>query len=549
MRYVCLLLIFLCLCTASRPLIAEDTVSTESSTTVQTNTSLKQATEETPLPIETDEPQKEDSTEKTFLQSFDHKFATYIVTPIAKVLFFSVLPEKTQEEIDNGEKQVNLPLILLILALGAVFFTFRYTFINIRLCSHALKCIRGKFDNPEDAGEISHFKALTSALSATVGLGNIAGVAVAITTGGPGAVFWMWCLALFGMSMKFSSCTLAQIYRRINDKGEVLGGPMVYLEEGLKEKGMATLGKIFGVMFAVCTLFGAIGAGNMYQSNQTYELIANKFSETPTALPFVVGIILAFLVGAVILGGIKRIGNVTSKLVPSMCVIYSLLCLWIILSNITTVPEMFASIFSQAFAPQAAFGGLLGVFVAGIQRAAFSNEAGLGSAAIAHAAAKTKEPVREGAVAMLGPFIDTIVVCTMTALAILITKAHESGKDGITVTAQAFSSIGDFAPYLLLVMVIIFAYSTIISWGYYGERAILYLFGHKGLLPYRIIYVLLVTIGPLLTLKSILNFSDVMLFSMAFPNIIGMVLLSGKVRTLAKDYIARLASGEIQEYQ
>jgi AGCS family alanine or glycine:cation symporter len=438
-----------------------------------------------------------------------------------------------------------------VLFAGGVFFTIRYGFVNVRLFRHSVQVIRGKFDKPEDHGEVSHFQALTSALSATVGLGNIAGVAVAISVGGPGAVFWMWFTAFFGMSMKFSSCTFAHLYRRIDDEGRVLGGPMVYLHEGLRElhPGLNIVGRIFAVIFASFIILAAFGAGNMFQGNQTVSIIAMQFfdgSDSP-ALKLALGSFLAVLVGMVIIGGIRRIGEITSKLVPAMCLFYCGICLVIIVLNIQHVPGMLGSIFAGAFSAKAAYGGFVGVLVQGMRRAAFSNEAGLGSAAIAHAAARTEEPIREGVVAMIGPFIDTIVVCSMTALAILITGAHENtGMEGVQITAVAFGELGKLAPLVLCLAVFVFAYSTMISWGYYGERCVEYLFGARGITPYRILYVLTLVVGPLLSLGSVLDFADMVLLTLAFPNIIGMALISKKVKVMADDYVARLRSGEMK---
>ena len=414
--------------------------------------------------------------------------------------------------------------------------------------------MRGKFDKEGDEGEISHFQALTSALSATVGLGNISGVAVAIATGGPGAVFWMWLIALFGMSLKFTSCAFAQLYRRVKSDGTVLGGPMVYLEEGLRERfpRFSFGAKAFGVVYACFTVMAAFGGGNMFQSNQTFKIVASRFEGVTQSHAWIFGLIMAALVAIVIIGGIKRIGEVTSKLVPTMCLFYCVCCLIIILRNFSAVPDMFAGIFSNALRPNAMWGGILGVLITGAKRAAFSNEAGLGSAAIAHAAAKTDEPIREGVVAMIGPFIDTIVVCTMTALTILITQSHlnpEGGMaagEGIELTTNAFATLGPFVPNLLCVAVFIFAYSTMISWSYYGERAIEYLVGERGVMPYRFVYVLFVVLGPILSLKAVIGFSDMMLFSMAFPNIIGMILLSGLLAPKVNDYMRRLKSGEMK---
>lgn len=445
---------------------------------------------------------------------------------------------------------VKMPLIVFIMLCGGIFFTFRFGFINLRLFKHAFDVAFGRYDNrdaKDKDGEVSHFQALTAALSATVGLGNIAGVAVAISQGGPGAVFWMWITAFFGMSLKFSSCTLAIMYRTVGTQGKVLGGPMVYLSQGLKEIGREKLGKFFGALFAVCAIMSSFGGGNLFQSNQTYAIISTNF---PSIHPLVVGVTLSFFAAIVLVGGIRRIGEVTSRLVPFMCGFYVLSCLFIVLTNIHDVPFMFADIFRSAYSPDAVYGGFLGVLVIGITRASFSSEAGLGSAAIAHSAAKTKEPIREGLVGMIEPFIDTHMVCTMTALAILITKAHvgvEAGVGGVEITAAAFSSIHPVMPYLLMMAIIVFAYSTVISWSYYGERATEYLFGNSigpaAIKLYRTVYVFVIILGPLLTLGNVVDFADLMLLSMAFPNILGMVLLSRVTKRKVLEYQQKLKSG------
>ncbi len=455
---------------------------------------------------------------------------------------------------------VKFPVVLLVLIFGGIFFTLRYGLINVRMFRHALDVIRGRFDRPEDAGEVSHFQALTSALSATVGLGNIAGVAAAIAMGGPGAIFWMWAAAFCGMSLKFTSCSLAQYYRRVKPDGSILGGPMVYLEEGIRDRypALAGLGKVFGIAFAIFTVLAAFGGGNMFQANQTFKIMSDQFGIAGD-MAWLVGLVMAGLVGLVIIGGIRRIGEVTSKLVPAMCAFYCLVCCVILITNYTQIPAMLGSILTEAFTLEAGWGGLLGgAILMGCRRAAFSNEAGLGSAAIAHAAAKTDEPIREGIVAMIGPFIDTILVCTMTALTILVTKSNldpttglpfagdVSNEKGVELTAAAFATLGPWAPKLLCIAVVVFAYSTMISWSYYGERAVEYLWGERGIVPYRIVYVLFVTIGPVVSLSSVLDFSDMMLFSMSFPNILGMILLSGFVSQQARDYVARLRTGEIK---
>ncbi len=505
-----------------------------------------------------DQPSVASETEEVQELSFGQKWQDSVnlafdtvVPTLESVLFCKVLP------VGYGE---DFPVVLLVLIFGGIFFTLRYGFINVRMFRHSIDVLRGRFDRPEDEGEVSHFQALTSALSATVGLGNIAGVAAAIAMGGAGAIFWMWIAAFFGMSLKFTSCSLAQYYRRVKPDGSVLGGPMVYLEEGIKDRypSLAPLGRIFGVAFAIFTVLAAFGGGNMFQGNQTFKIMSDEFG-VPDDKAWLVGLIMAAFVGMVIIGGIRRIGEVTSKLVPAMCAFYCFVCLTIIFANSGEVWLMLKSIVVQAFTHEAGFGGLLGVAIyQGTRRAAFSNEAGLGSASIAHAAARTDEPIREGIVAMIGPFIDTIVVCTMTALTILITKSNidpstnlpfagaVTGEQGVELTAAAFSTLGDWAPKLLCVAVVIFAYSTMISWSYYGERAIEYLFGERGIKPYRIVYVLVVTFGPMLSLSSVIAFSDMMLFSMGFPNILGMILLSGVVSKHARNYLDRLRTGEIK---
>ncbi|MHA1539358.1 MAG: alanine/glycine:cation symporter family protein [Alphaproteobacteria bacterium] len=448
---------------------------------------------------------------------------------------------------------VQLPLVLFVLVLGGLFFTFSYGFINVRLFRHAFDVILGKYDNPKDVGQISHFQALTSALSATVGLGNIAGVAIAIQLGGPGAVFWLWMVAFFGMSMKFSSCTFAQIYRRVTPGGRIVGGPMVYLEEGFKQRfGLPRVGKIVGVLYASVIVFAALGAGNLFQVNQTYELLT---SQVPffAGYPLLFGGIMAVLVGSVVIGGISRIGEVTCRLVPTMVGFYVVSCLLIIGLNIEQVPHLFGEIFRQAFSPDAAFaGGFIGVMIQGLKRGAFSNEAGIGTAAIIHAAAKTDEPVREGVVAMIGPFIDTHLICTMTALAVLVTGAHLdpafAGK-GVEITAQTFGSLGAFAPIVLLVAVFTFAYSSIISYSYYGVRAVEYLFGKRFNRVWQIVFVAVIFLGPLLSLKNIIDFTDLSFLALAFPNIIGMALLSKQIREMTKDYVTRLKAGKMKTYK
>lgn len=442
---------------------------------------------------------------------------------------------------------LSLPFVVVWLAFFGVYFTARLGFINFRLFKHAFKVLAGKYDDPNNPGEVTHFKALTSALSATVGLGNIAGVAFAISRGGPGAVFWLWVTAFFGMTLKYSECTLAQRYRRVDEKGHVLGGPMLYLREGFARLNHARIGKFLAGLFAVLCIGASFGGGNMFQANQTFTLLKGQFSLLES--PWVVGFFLAFFIAIVIIGGIRRIGEVTSLMVPGMCGFYCIVCLVIILANVGQVPAMFASIFREAFTAEAGWGAVVGVIIQGVQRASFSNEAGMGSAAIAHSAARTDDPVHEGVVGLIEPFIDTHLVCTMTSLAILITGAHLQDLQGIEVTAYAFGTLGAVLPKLLAVAACVFAYSTAISWSYYGERAVEYLFGYG--LPtriYKIVFVLFAFIAPAVSIAEVLNFSDTMLLSMAIPNAIGMLVLSRELRQLTVAYIKRLKSGQMKEY-
>ena len=449
-----------------------------------------------------------------------------------------------------------VPLIIWVLVLGGIYYSFYFGWISLRGFRHSIDVIRGRYDDPNDPGEISHFQALTSALSATIGLGNIAGVAIAVSLGGPGAVFWMLLTALFGMSSKLASCTLAIMYRKIHPDGRISGGPMYYLEHGLANKGLKSLGRVFAILFAIFTIGGSLGGGNMFQVNQTVEILTTV-SPAVGEYNWALGILFALLISLVIIGGIKRIGRVTSRIVPFMCLLYVAASLIIILSHIGDVPAMIATIFREAFSPQAMYGGFLGVLVVGIKRAAFSNEAGLGSAAFAHAAARTNEPAREGMVAMIGPFIDTIVICLMTALVCMITgvytdpqfQASEGFIVGAKMTSAAFDSFLPGARYVLAIGVMLFAYSTMISWSYYGERAWEYLFGSRFNLIFRVIFVVFVVFGSVVTLKNVLDFTDMLILSMAFPNIIGGIILSPQIKACLQEYWGRLKSGEMKRYK
>ena len=480
-------------------------------------------------------------------------FGDVVVRPLVEIFFFDLIfwdnpatglegeaLEKAQEE------NKRLPIIVTWLVLGAIFFTVRMGFINLRAFVHAIEVTRGKYDKPDDEGEVSHFQALASALSATVGLGNIAGVAIAVAAGGPGAVFWMIVAGFLGMSSKFTECTLGQLYRVVDDRGHVSGGPMRYLSAGLDDIAMGLLGKVLAVFFALLCIGASFGGGNMFQSNQSFELVSVA---VPALADFnwAYGLFMAVLVGAVIIGGIKRIGTVAGYVVPFMCGVYILAGLFIILVNITQVPAAFMSIVGQAFSPEAGFGGFLGVLVTGFQRAAFSNEAGIGSASIAHSAAATDEPVREGIVALLEPFIDTIVICTMTWLVVVITGAYTGDAKGAAMTSEAFGSAISWFPNLLAVAVFFFAFSTMISWSYYGERCWSTLFGARSSIVYKVLFLVCTFFGPILQIGNVLDFSDLMILGMALPNILGLLLLSGKVRGALDDYWGRFRRGEMKQ--
>ena len=451
---------------------------------------------------------------------------------------------------------VQLPFIVIWLIVAAVFLTVRMRFINLLGFWHALRVVAGRYTDPNEPGDVSHFQALTTALSATVGLGNIAGVAIAITLGGPGATFWMIVAGLIGMTAKFTECTLGQMYRTIGSDGRVLGGPIRYLSQGLSERGMPGTGRFLAVAFAVLCIGGSFGGGNSFQVNQSMSAIQETVPWLADA-PWAYGLLMTTLVGIVIIGGIKRIANVTSRLIPFMSAIYIAASLVVIIANLSVVPEALVAIFVQAFSPEAAYGGFIGVLVTGFQRAAFSNEAGIGSASIAHSAARTKHPVREGFVALLEPFIDTVVICTMTALVIIITGAYNNpdyaqlitNAQGAALTSRAFSEYSTWFPYVLSLAVLLFALSTMISWSYYGERCSVWLFGPAASKYYKVAFLFFAFLGSIVTATNVLDFGDLMLLGMALPNLVGVYLLQGKVRTALDDYWQRLRAGEYQVFK
>lgn len=511
-------------------------------------------------------------TELTISQRINRTF-TPVVNALADVLFWDpfsaagvydevVRDEKGKPVRNESGEIITAPIKLIVvwLIFGGLFFTIFMRFISIRAFGHAIQLIRGKYDKPGSGGEVSHFQALTTALSATVGLGNIAGVAIAVAIGGPGATLWMILAGLLGMSSKFTECTLGVKYRKINAKGEVSGGAMYYLRNGLKKKNLGILGHILAVTFAILVIGGSVGGGNMLQSNQAFKQFESFF-------PFMehhgfwYGLVMAFLVGLVIIGGIKSIARVTSRIVPFMALLYVGTALLIIAMNIENTGHAFRLIWDGAFSADAMKGGFIGVLIFGFQRGAFSNEAGVGSASIAHAAARTEEPVSEGIVALLEPFVDTVVICTMTALVIIFTGyAEDPGNlEGVELTSAAFGKVFPWFPYLLLLAVTLFAFSTLISWSYYGLKGFDYLFGgfSKKLFGtrrvsntiYQLIFLGAIIIGASSSLDAVMDFSDMMVLCMAFPNIIGLLILAPEVKRDLKYYWSGLKNGEIKAYK
>jgi AGCS family alanine or glycine:cation symporter len=453
-------------------------------------------------------------------------------------------------------------MIVLLVGTG-IFLTIRLGLIQFRFLRHAIRCVQGKYDDPNDVGDVSHFRALCAALSATIGTGNIAGVATAIVVGGPGAVFWMWVTAVVGMATKFTSCALAVKYRRLHADGSVSGGPMYILSMGLRYKG---LGKILGGLFALFGVLASFGIGNMTQANSVIGglkyMLPGPWSEPQTFLggiltaspvALVGGLALTILVGLVILGGIRRIAHVASWIVPVMCIIYITGCLYILVSHYDKLGPAFALIFKYAFTPYAVGGGAAGIALRttiskGVARGVFSNESGLGSAPIAHAAARTHEMVREGMVAMLGPFIDTLIICTMTALTILVTDAYKGDLNGAELTAEAFSlGLSGWGHFIVGISLAFFAYSTAIAWSYYGDRCAEYLFGAWAVPVYRVIFVCLIFVGAVSKLALVWTISDIFNALMAIPNLIGLILLSGVVAHETRDYLKRLKDGAFDQ--
>lgn len=471
---------------------------------------------------------------------------------VSKVVFIPIW----KGEIGVGENKVDLevPFVLLWLAGGAIFFTIFFKFINLRGFGLALKTVRGKYSSKDDPGEITHFQALTAAVSGTVGLGNIAGVAIAISVGGPGAAFWMVVMGLCGMSSKFAECTLGVKYRQIGHDGKVHGGPMLYLTRGFAERGFGPLGKTLAVFFSICAIGASFGGGNMFQINQATSQLVNVTGGAMEGYRWLVGLVVAVLVGGVIIGGISRIGKITASLVPAMTILYIIGCLIVLGTHLDRIGPTFGLIFEKAFSGEAMAGGLIGTLLQGIRRAAFSNEAGIGSAPIAHAAVKTRFAASEGLVALLEPFVDTVLICTMTALVVIVTGDYmHQGVDGITITSDSFSSVVPWFSYVLSIAVILFALSTLITWSYYGLQAWKFLFGksHVADLIYKVIFCGVIILGAAMSPGAVIDFSDAMLFSMSFANLIGVYFMLPVIKKeLAKfkAFAKRVDAGEDMDH-
>jgi len=469
-----------------------------------------------------------------------NEFVQPITDIISSFIFFSV-------KIGSAD----VPLIVAWLILGAIFFTGYLGFINIRGFKHAIDIVRGKFSDPTHDGEITHFQALTAAVSGTVGIGNIAGVAITVSLGGPGAIFWLIVAGLVGMSTKFVECTLGVKYRQVNADGSVSGGPMYYLRDGLAKRGMTGLGKFLGIFYAISIVIGCLGIGNMFQSNQAFVQLVQVTGGEAGALAdkgWLVGLVLAAMVALIIIGGIKSIATVTSKLVPFMVVIYIIGALAVIMINGAELPRAISAIFIGAFTMQGVTGGVIGIMIIGFQRAAFSNEAGIGSASIAHSAASTDEPLSEGFVSLLEPFIDTVVICTLTGLVLVTTFPTEylmgEGLSGIEMTSSAFESRIHWSPLPLSIAALLFAFSTMLAWAYYGSKAWTYIFGESKAKEhvFSFIFCVFIVIGAAVQLDAILEFADALIFVMAIPNLIGLYIMAPEIKQDLKTYWANKPS-------
>jgi len=474
-------------------------------------------------------------------QHIDQFFNNYLGW-FASAIFFSV-------KVGEG---VAFPIIVGWLFIAAIIFSLYFGFIQFRRFKLSVDIVSGKYTNPDEktAGEVSHFQALATALSGTVGLGNIAGVGAALAIGGPGATFWMILCGLLGMSSKFAECTLGVKYRNEHADGTVSGGPMYYLQKGFAEKGYAKIGKVLAIGFAIMTIFSALGAGNMFQGNQANAMIVQTFGISQ-GYGWVTGIVLAVFVGSVILGGMPSISSVTSKLVPFMAILYIAMSIIVLAANYDQIGSAFGQIIDGAFTGAGVAGGFIGALIQGLKRATFSNEAGVGSAAIAHSAVKTKEPVTEGLVSLLEPFIDTVVICTMTALVITISGMNTGELSGVNLTSAAFTNTSGIFEYILTVAVVLFAFSTMISWSYYGLKAWTYLFGEGKNTEnlYKLLFCSFVVVGTSISFSAVIDFSDAAMFAMSIFNIIGLYYLMPIIKRELKSFLTRVDSGEIKKYR
>ena len=447
-----------------------------------------------------------------------------------------------------------MPFVVAWLIVGGVYLTFKMGFVNLRMFAHSFNIVRGRYHTKEDKGVISPFQSLATALSATVGIGNIAAVSIAISIGGAGAAFWMIMAGFLGMTLKFTEVTLSVKYREFLPDGTIMGGGMEYLSRGLADKGMPKTGKNMAMIFAFFMILGAIGAGNTFQISQSLTIMQGQVTFFET-YPYAFGILMAIITGLVIIGGIKRIAHVAEAIVPFMVMFYLAMVFWVLGTYFTAIPAAFGLIITEAFTPTAVAGGVLGAMAQGFQRAVFSNEAGLGSAGIAHAPARVKYPIRQGLVSLYEPFIDTVVVCTMTALVIILTGVYTGGtselqaiidaKQGAALTSAAFGSVVSWFPTVLGFAIFMFAFSTMISWSYYGERAWVYLFGLKSSIVFKLIFLSFIIIATVVDTGTMVDFSSILFLALALPNIFGLMIMSGDVKAMLKDYLAKLKSGEL----
>ncbi|CAA6809600.1 MAG: Na(+)-linked D-alanine glycine permease [uncultured Sulfurovum sp.] len=477
---------------------------------------------------------------------------------VDKILFFDIFFEQIEG--------VSFPFVVAWLILGGVYLTIKMGFVNLHMFAHSFAIVRGKFRTKEDKGLITPFQSLATALSATVGIGNIAAVSIAISLGGAGAAFWMIIAGFLGMTLKFTEVTLSVKHREFLPDGTIMGGGMEYLSRGLAQKGMHNLGKILAIIFAFFMIFGALGAGNLFQISQSVAIMQEhipflKESSLTFGLVkdngYLFGLFMAIITGLVIIGGIKRIAQVAAKIVPLMVIFYLLMVFWVLGTYFTAIPDAFALIFTEAFSPTAVAGGMLGAMIQGFQRAVFSNEAGLGSAGIAHSTAKVKYPVRQGLVSLYEPFIDTVVVCTMTALVVILTGSYLGGtealeaaivaKQGAVITSTAFGSVVSWFSTVLGFAIFMFAFSTMVTWSYYGERAWVYLFGTKSSIIYKLIFLAFIVIATITETETMVEFSSILFLALAVPNIIGLLILSGDVKEMLQEYLTKLKSGEFDK--